>query len=294
MAVVQRPPSQPAGPLWWVGWYLDSFKQWLEHVGNSVKDVFLLGQWLSYPFLSMAYYVGRAADYARNGDDRVQELLAWINGIVDGWLFIDLLFWVSAEYRSIRDNARLWVKIQLLGLNSWFYFLIIDPKAFVNLLIRQVAWYISLLLDDPKSFIVYFLKQVNWWLAWVIDTPKDFVLYFLRQANSLMGLLVDNPRQWFKDRLLEIAPHIYDLLYFPRNWTLARIRELFPYAYPLLSNPDGWLKSNVAQLLGLPSNFFSNPIGYILSAIFNKLQTEPGNYANLLSRLIIDLILHFI
>ena len=293
MPVVIGPPVPPAGPLWWVGWYLDSFKIWLEHVGNSISDVFLLGYYLSSPFLSMAYYVGKAADYARDGDDKLQDIVAWVNGIKDGWLYKNLLYWVSSHFKDITDDASLWVKNRLASY-SWFFGWMLDNRddAF-KWLVKSFWADLTFLIDDPLGWVknkLFFISGEFWQITYNFG---NWVRNSIRSHIPSLVPILDNPSTWVRDRIVSLGPDLWVFLYDPQRWLRDRIYAISYELGTFLDNPIGWLRAKVADTLGIPVWALNQPLYWLSWYLIREIRKSIMSFAETIKDLVIDLVMLF-
>lgn len=293
MSVVSYPPTPPAGYLWWLGWYLDSFANKFDSVADDVQGVFIIGEHLATPFRYFAYYIRAGASNAFNADTWLQEVRARITALYDGYKFREILDWVSIHFFYIRQNSVNWVASRIIAHTWHMSYVLYNPRYFVekffkeispftsgllvnfwgilsNTLISNRSWFWNI-INNPKQFVKDYVRSLVWWVPTFLDNPTHFIRLFIRQIVPWFGEFLDNPAYFIFVRLLTI------------NWVL---REL-------LIDPDGYIKRKIAQALNLPQGFWNNPFYFITLEVLKAIRKFMSSYEKELKQTIIDIILWF-
>lgn len=294
MAVIHEPPSTGQGPFWNVAWSIGSVSDWFENVSRDIDGVPIIGNRLSYPFYAISWYLDQASDRLFSADDNFVRVRDWIQYLINGSGFINLLYWASGNFRQIRENLPSFILNALYSVSSDLYSFALNPIGFVNTKIRQISSYLSWFIDDPMGLFVAFFRAINWWLGWFIDNPSDWLRNFLRGIAWHITLLVDNPLGFVNHYLRNLSGHFGGIIDNARNWFLGRLWEVSPDLYNLAINTSYYLKSQIAGYLGFSMDFWSNPIDYLTRRALERFRFMLGFYANTIKEIIIDLILIFI
>lgn len=294
MAVTHEPPSTGQGPFWNVAWSIGSVSDWFENISQDIDGVPIIGNRLSYPFYAISWYLDQAANRLYSADDTFVRVRDWLQHIVNGTGFINLLYWSSNNFRLIRENLPTFILNALYAVSSDLYSLAINPIGFVNAKIRQISGYLSWFIDDPMGLFVSFFRAINWWLGWFIDNPSDWLRNFLRGVSWHIGLIVDNPLGFVNHYLRSLSGQLGQIIDNPVNWFWGKIWEISPDLYHLAVDTSFYLKTRIAAYLGFDMSFWVNPIDYLTRRILERIRLLVGFYANTLKDIIIDLILIFI
>lgn len=293
MPVVPQPPTPPAGRLWWAGWYLRSFADRLERLGRDIRNTWLIGQYLAYPFILIASYARATAEHLFRADDTVLNIERWIYSLIDGWNFINLLYWASYHFRLIRNDAKGWLRY-ILSLWGWRLALLVQsPWQFVNLMIREVSHWIGYVIDNPFFFVDYWLRQLRWFIGFFLDNPVAFLREFVGQIAWHVAFFIHDPLGFVRHYVRQLSPNIGLLIDNAHLWLFQELMGISYDVAQFISNPSDYIKRRVAEMFGFSPAFWSDPIYYLSEAIINVMMQRLWNFRDRLKTLAIDIILSF-
>ena len=294
MAVVPTPGGKVDTRLFSTAWQITYVADMFIHVGNSIRNVFIIGGWLSSPFLSIGSFLWQVAYKLISADNIIGEWLNWIRYIIDGNGFINLLRWASWHYEQIRINVGNWLKLVLPLVAWWFGLFVNNPREWLNYFIRQLSWVMGLLLDNPTEFINRFLRALRYWYGQFLDNPRDFIIGLLAQVMPEIWSFLTNPLWYIFNKIGQLIFDFNGFRINPGNWIVYRLSEFNWLLSELLREPEMFIRRRVGKMFDLPDYAWSNPLFYLLEFLLQKLRQSLNHFANTIKELFIDFILLFI
>ncbi len=294
MAVVPTPGGNVDTRLFTVAWNISYVADKFLHIGNSIKDVFIIGSWLSTPFLSIGTLLWSVASKLISSGNVIGEWLNWVRYIIDGNGFINLLRWASWHYEQIRLNVGNWLKLVLPLVQWWFGLFINNPREWLNYFIRQLSWVIGLLLDNPQNFINVLLRGLRGWIGQFLDDPRGFIIGLLSQIMPELWSFLTNPLWYIFGKLAQLFFDFNGFRVNPGNWIMYRLGEFNGALFELLREPENFVKRRVSRMFGLPDYAWNNPLFYLLEFLLRKLRQSLNYFSNTIKELFVDFILLFI
>ncbi len=294
MAVIPTPSGRVNTHLFSAAWQLTYVADRFAHIGSSIQDVFIIGNWLATPFLAISGILWVVAQRMIDANNTIGEWLSWIRYIIDGNGFVQLLRWASWHFEQIRTNVASWIKAVALFIVWWFGWFVSDPTGWLGHFIRQVSWVMGLLIDNPWNFINQTLRGLRGWLGQFLDDPRGFVIGQLSQIMPEIWSFLLNPLLYI---LTKVGQLIFDFNGFrltPGNWLIARLSEYNTFLSELLRDPEGFVKRRVSRLFDFPDYFWSNPQFYLLEFIIRRLRQYLNHFSNTIKDIIVDFIMLFI
>jgi len=294
MGVIGNPQPQPTGVLWWSGWYLQSFNNRLRQLAGDISGVWIVGNHLSYPFYVLASFIDGVVNNLFHADDRFQELKAWVEHIINGTGFLELLAWASGHFMLIKYNPRGWFLMIMNGFSWKLALLLQNPWQFVNMFVRELSGSIGLLLDNPLAFIHNHLNQLRWWLSMFLDNPIGFIRHFTRLISWRMSQIIDNPYWFVNDLVRLLSPNIGHFLDDTRGWLFNRLMEISFDLGQFVGNPRHYLQRQIGSILGLPDGFWIDPLYIITQTILQTIRIRLRSFTDTIKEIVVDFILEFI
>lgn len=199
------------------------------NLGNTIRGVWLIGQYLSgwlFVIAGLFRSLDDIAEDAANGwnefyrwvtqnlniDDRLRELMRYADDLIS---FIRYPFdWILD---SIRDNL------------PDLYAIARDPIAW---LLETITRYTGIdwdFLDSPTRWLRDRLREI---IGDVLDIARD-------------------PRAWLTNWLASIIPDWFEFIYDARRWVRMRIEDEFPDLVLFLRDPDRFLLDKFLDYLDL-------------------------------------------
>ena len=294
MPVIGRPSETPATPLFSFGWWLGSFANNLNDLGNRIEDVFIIGTWLASPFKTMAWILHIAENQVYRADDFLINVWTWVNGLIEGQTFLDLLYWASGHFWAIRHQPVTWVKAQLGQIGYWFGWLMFDPKSFISHFLRELVWFGGLLIDNPTGFVSHFIRSIVWHVGLFLDNPVSFINHFIRSISWHIGLLIDNPQAFVRHFLIALQPLLDWFIFNPRDFIIQQVKLYNPELAQFIDNPMNWLRHKLLWLLKFDWSFFDDPIVYLFRKMIERIETLLEPHLEKIKELVINILLRYI
>lgn len=294
MAVVPTPHPSSRTYLWYVGEYLRQLKNRIRDVARAIDDIFIIGDYLSGPFYDWSWYIGVASDFLFQTDDFIRSLKGWLDGIYDGWNFINLIYWASWHFREIRNNAVNWVKYRLGEGSYWLYWLVWNPQQFINDFIRHVAYWLTRFIDNPEGTINELVRRLKWWIGYFLDNPRGWLI---RELQGLMGDILNflySPIGYILGILRNRIVDFDLLLSSPQNWVIRQLIKQIPELISFWNNPTEYLKTRIRVWFGLPPQFWHNPQLFLMYHLMDGLERYLVHLISRIARITIEIILRFI
>jgi len=293
MAHVPRPTGNPVTPLWRTGWNIDGVSRKFKELAEDIQSVWLIGSWLAGPFYTVGTTLGWASDRLFDADNYLSEVSVWVNGLVAGTTFTDLLYYVSGHFAMIRFNARGWVLGQLNSLHWEIAYFAVNPLGYFQWKLGTLIWNFPVLIADPwawfKTLVWVFFPDLYPFLV----SPYNAAVNFLYRYFYTLWQVFVYPSTWLVNLIQVTLPDLYQLLVNPRWWLMLKINSLFPVAYQFLQDPDGWIKERVRQIFGLPPGFWFDPAGSLVKLVLDYIEARLFHMAGKLANIAVALILHF-
>lgn len=294
MAVIPTP--YPAGRtyLWYAGEMLRQLKDNIRQIASHIDGVFIIGDYLAAPFYDWAYFIGIASEYFFRSDDYIRSLKGWLDGLYDGWNFLNLINWASWHYREIRVNAVNWVKSRFAEAGYWHYWLAFSPQNFLNHFIIHVAYWLTEFIRNPEFTIQRLFRGFRFWIGQFLDDPLNWIISTIGRIMPTFHNFIVNPVNYILNLLRQRIVDFDLLITSPQNWVVRQLIKQIPEFMSFWQNPSHWLKTRIAQWFSLPPNFWYNPKLYLMDHIMDGLEIYLMRYIERIKKLLIDIILRFI
>lgn len=291
MAVIRPPPTPARSPLWSLSFKVEVIQSKFYILYLDINDVWLIGDWLSWPFYLISYYMGQAVSLIRDSDSWIVSNRSWIESLYDGSQFTEILDSISNNLRWLRIDPLGFVRhyISLMSIDlirivennlDWVrekvgqtYPAIMDiqynPDGWFKSVIRRTYGQAIAFLDNPQPTVRLWVSQLSPFLSGIISGGYS---YIISQFNART--------YWFESFLSNPLDFIY-----------IRIHQLYPQLGPIMINPEFWIRRNVAVILGLSVNetySLSAMLGVIiLRRINEQISLQRDTIKNLVCAIII-------
>ncbi len=294
MANAQPPPIAPPSPLWGLGFRLENIGRYFESMYLDIRDIWLLGKWLSWPFYLIYWSFNEAKGLCWDADRSLVWVTSWVKGLVDGSTFGELLDSLSWHYQQIRTDPIHWVATWFKAIRWELRQLVDNPTAFVSdrlfgrfpilyTLAHNAFGYISDRLFSAyphmRDFFRYPFSTVRQWITntwrWLDELDRD-------RSNTLATWLSWGT-WWFRDFLNN-----------PRHYVLQWLKESSWELNELLVNPTQWVKDKLASAIGIyPHELPDLPL-ILFRKLITRIVTSQGGLLDELQSAFCAVILKFI
>ena len=294
MAVISKRSSKYVTPLDYIADLFKNAGNKFNEMGDSVDNVFILGDWLSSPFKYIGGWLKFGEGKAREANRLLKDSLEWIYTVIDGYGFIDLLNWSSIWFKWLREDRRLFIRTLLTGYLQEGFLFIDNPSLWVrNRILYYASWFI-MFLNDPSNFIIgKIVLRFGWFILW-LNNPIVRTIEWLKSYNFRLGDFFINPVSFIINVIFVQWFWFRDFVINPSNFIISRIRLYSPFLSDLIMLKERFIYELVRRVLGLPTSFITNPIGTILDYLFLKIDSVLDLYLERIKQLVIRIILKFI
>jgi hypothetical protein len=274
-------------------WKIDGLYRVFHNLAHNIEGHWLLGGWLSPSLHAVSDLLKDARDKLRDADEYLSEIYVWVNGIVAGSTFGQLLDHLSGHYALIRFDSRGWVLGRLHTIHWELAFFAVNPLTYFTWKLGALIYKFDLLRSDPWAWF----KDIVWHrfslLYPFLISPVDAIRNILYWNFPPLWALWNDPWKFVRDRVREVIPDGWNLVHNPQQWFANRIVEWAPDLYWFLQDPDWYIKEKIRVALGLPPGFWHDPIRHIFDMLLNLLEQRMTWFADRIAGVAISVIIHF-
>lgn len=241
-----------AGALTGFAELLAGIRDWFWETGESIDDVWLLGDWLAMPFYAVGWFFDTAEFVINAFRDllvRIIEELFEIQDAVAEWFDWTALI---EQFNLLIANAALWIESIVTGWWPGLLYLFSWPLRFIT----------ETLIDE--------LPQLDDLFNW----PGVWLRLRIREHFPWIEGLLDDPLGWLWDWLVGAWEHLGELFESPLTWLDSWLDYLIPDWRAFSLDPSRWLDDLLAGLWPEWSDFKIDPIGWIVEQLLSLLEMQ--------------------
>jgi hypothetical protein len=241
LANAPLPPIPQRSWLWGFGFHLELIGYKFNSIYESIQGVWLLGPYLGIPFYIIRNYFFTLRDLSWQGDTLWVNLQGWIEGIVNGPTFSQLLDNLSYHYNRLRYDPIGWVREHIGLVSNEFNLIRTDPYGWVrNKLFSSLP---------IMQSIIY--STATWLRTVILTNWPEF------------GGLLDNTLIKIRDSIFATIPTVRNLHYSPIDTIVNFLATRYPFLRSFLSNPAQSILDFIAQLNYTLSRIIRDPIDWL-------------------------------
>jgi hypothetical protein len=294
MANAPTPPIAERSAFWPLGHRFDRIRSQFYDTYTDIKDVYLLGKYLAWPFYFISEAFEQARDLAWQADDLLVWINTWVKGIVDGNVIKDIIDMLSSNYRDIRNNPLEWVYYKIRDLSyelirivqdarQWFSNKLLQSYPIFNALIFAPIVWVKARVEEAFPAVVAFLASPAWSVWLWVNEQFPFMIALLSYPGSQVIV-------WINGQYPHFLPFLQNPIGYVKNW----VYDAFPDMYGFLNDPLWWLRQQLSYYMRVPVSQLDNiPLG-LLRYMFFILASNQGFILTELEKLVCDLIVRFI
>lgn len=260
----------------------------LETIGRIIKDiagdfhdlyekldgVWLLGQWLRWPFWWLYYYFNNVGDNFYVADNLVRALKQWIDGITDGTVIERFIDWLSSQYRSIRLDPIGWVRRKFSDISHETWQILNVPTTWVFDRIKSwIPWFDDF-RHNPGQFVVDKLLYRYPWLnnfftnalAWIVENVYAGIGFIRQLRDSPQNTILDWLSQWYA--------WLRSFLTAPMQFIIGKLKDYSTEVRLMIDDPYAWVREKIKGIMGWSDIDISDLAFYI----FNKFLQGAAGY----------------
>lgn len=251
MAVIPPDIIPERSALWGLSFTLERLQSRFYSLYQDIYDVWMIGQYLAWPFWYIAFHIGQGVSLLRQGDVWIVTNRSWLEGLFFGSSFRQLLDDVSSTLRWVRIDPLGWLIAQINILSGDLRRIINNPIGWI----RDRVLQIFPALNDLQYNPVYWLRnqiQVAFSAAFVfLLSPRNTLRTWITQISPFMDGLVTGGFSYILNRFLSRASWFTSFLSNPIYHTRQWITSINPDLAILMNNPKEWFDLKIARTLGI-------------------------------------------
>lgn len=247
----QPVPSEGLGnPLQYIMDAIGVVRDLFFTTSDAIKEVYLLGEWLSTPFATVALWLDTLWSAVEIFGSYIAFILFWVEAIIygDGLGYLLCVIW-SGFYELIDDPLN-FILEWIYSVYDWIYDFLDDPIGFISSLVSFILSEIEEFIADPLGYIESVVRYIFPLLEFFWDDPIGFILEQLAFLYSWLYDFLIDPLAFILQLIGYEISHWYDFLYFPVDWIISLLGEFSNEVYEFLQDPFGYVYSIVQSLLG--------------------------------------------
>lgn len=281
-------------PLWYVAIKLRAIGRKFTDISDDVEDIWLLGTHLHFAFWYVGYLLNGSADYMVDAETLIAQIKIWIDGLVEGTAFRDLLFWVSASFRTIVNDPMRFVRYRFSQISGQMYQLVYDPiywfiDRLTNLFPGLIDIDISPLFWLRNKMSLVFHQAISF-----LDSPRITLQRWIPNLFTWAYRFNRDTRQAIRDYLVELYPWLNMFFISPSGEIVRFLLQRYPLISSLLNNPDLWFKIALAKVFRVAIWRIDNPVVMLFMIISNRLQENRAEIEDRIKQIVINVIMWFI
>ena len=188
-------------------------------LGGSISGVFIIGEYLAWPFMTLSTIFFEAASLTWDADTLLRDIRRFVVDLRDGSLINDLIrrfFWWWDRFRA-------------------------DPYGFINDVINHLfPWWWSF-RTNPRQFVHDRINELWPEWNWFRLHPTAWLKYKI-ETNLGLGIgFFDDPVFWIKRRIYERWPFLSPFFDDPGYWLKLWIAYRLGLGADFFDDPAFWV-----------------------------------------------------
>jgi len=294
MAVIPTPQLTPRTALWGLGFRFERIGLDFQNLYYDVREVWLIGKWLGYPFWVFGWGMLQARDNCWDTDNQLVKIQSWINHLVDGWGIIEIIETLSYNLRQVINNPRQFVRTFVEQLSFDFRMLVLDANL----------WFRAKFNTNYPDLFSIVRNPYQWLRDRIYDTWPGLVTFFISPTSTVLGWirynypfisdLMNNPSGKILDWIEQRYPWFYYLMTNPTNFVINRIKLYSWQLGVFIDDPRQWFIARLSDILGIPEIDFNDFPRAIFRIVRDLILSSFGSFQEEIEDSIISIILIFI
>jgi len=241
MRIWQPPEEGEHGALWWLGYWLKVAAEEFYALYDAIEDIWLIGDYLAWPFLLLYYWFDYAGGRAQEADEAVLEIWRDLWDLLTTETFDDLLYGLSYHFWWIVNYADDWVETRLESISDHFWWIINYATSWVRTRLYEVSGHFRDIVEDAVGWVRSRLYEISDHFWWIVNYATDWVRDRLYDISGHFWWIVNYATDWVRDRLYEISGHFWWIVNYATDWVKDRILEGWPHLHDLFYDPKKFL-----------------------------------------------------
>ena len=166
-------------------------------------------------------------------EDPANEIHAFVQDMLSGWLLSELLTNLITNFASFKDDPVWWVIQRIRSFWPDFYWFAQDPVYMIEFWLGEVWNEVKDAFDDPVAWVYYKIRQIWPDFYWLVQDPAYMVSFWITDRFPFLRDFFDDPLWWFKSKLSDLLDVPMDFFDDPWGWLLyivvSKLRENHSY-----------------------------------------------------------------
>lgn len=228
------------------GWLKREFYNW----GNTIRNIFLIGQHLSHWLFSVSDFLADLEEGAHDLADDWRELYNWLlHNLGSSNVPAALLQWADDLIAFIQE-----------------------PDEWISDVIKSMFPGLRNFLHDPVEWLLESLYRYTGLSIDFIDDPIRVIENLIDNAIRDVRSIIQDPTGWLFEMLDNVIPDFWRFVYDARGWVRRHVEDEFPFIISFLQDPDGFIEDKLINFLdGIADRYRDRAIKLfekVLDAIF--------------------------
>lgn len=229
--------------------YIDRLQSTFLGIQNATRNVFVIGQYLSSWFGTLAAVCGFLESAA---EDIAAE---W-------WTFYN---WITHN-SGIGDDLQ-----DLLSYASQLIQFIRFPGSFLWNVIRNNLPALYSFQDDPISYVLEIIYRYTGLTYDFIHNPFAVIRNVVDASLGSFRYILDNPDGWLFDKVGGWVHDFQTFVYNPGEWVRRRIDEQYPLLDDFLRDPQAFLQEQLLSFLDAIADRYRDRAIRIFEKVLNAI-----------------------
>lgn len=236
------PPEEPDHTdIWRLGLRFAFIAGEFEYRADKIRHVWLLGTWLYAFYRWMMHAFGYASTHCINFDKFIRRAVYWLEQLLNGSVFEDILESLSNHFEDIIDNATKWVRSTFADFNDETNLFVYNPKMWFWDKLTDLSEDLTAFFKNPLNGVLRFLNSKWWWFSGFFNWPENYIYYWVLNA----------------------LPFLYDLMLDKTGWIIHWWTQYVWWLPDFLDGPSAWIETWAKLIPTDVGWFFTDPIEYI-------------------------------
>lgn len=241
---------------------------------SKLKDVWLLGTWLSWPFWWLHRYFKNVSDNVYVADKLIRDLKQWIDGITEGTVIERFIDWLSSQYKAIRTDPIGWVRLKFGQISHETWQILNVPNTWVNDRISQwVPWWNDF-RRNPRQFVIDHLISAYPWLNNFLGNALAYIVDNVYAGIGFIRQLRDNPQDTILNWISQWYAWVRSFLTSPMQFIVGQLKLYSTELRLIIDDPYAWVRQKIKNIMGW-SDVDISDLGFY---IFNRFLQRANDY----------------
>lgn len=292
---VKPPPILPSRTaLWGLGFRFEMIALQAQGVYYDIRDIWLLGKWLSYPLWVFAWSMFVARDKCWEADSALVAVEGWINHLTDGWGIIDIIETLSYNLRLVIRDPIEFIRQNIRSLSFEFRMILDNVDVWFRAKFNINYPDLFQIVRNPFDWLRYKLYDLFPGLVTFFISPWNTVMGWVRYTFPFMTDLLNNPSGTAQSWLQQRYPWLTWFFFDPANFIINRIRDYSGELGAFITDPLHWFRELLARLLHIQEQELNDLPKALFRVVVRVILDSLGNFQDEVQTAICDIVLKFI